>query len=158
MPRSFHPGQRNAPTFFQLTRPAHYKLSGAPIMKPRCNKPYEVGFAEQLNSLIYYHLENHESGRHHLQVLEENAFARKHVAPKKGMKKSTFFELNSSRGLEQMSYMFKELQVEASETILPQYEYLGDLIAVDGSLLDAVLHVLGRLLQDFQKSQSSSWL
>lgn len=139
MPRSLHPGQRNAPTFFQLTRPAHYRLSEAPIMKPKCNKPYEVGFAEQLNSLIYYHLENHDSGRHHLQVLEENAFAQKHVAPKKGMKKSTFFELNNSRGLEQMSYMFKELQIEASETILPQYEHLGNLVAVDGSLLDAML-------------------
>lgn len=139
MPRSYHPRERNAPSYFKLAKPVHAKLAGAPVMKQKCNRPYEVGFAEQLDSLIYYHLENHESGRHHLQVLHEDSFAKKYIAPKQGMKKSTFFDLNNSRGLEQMSYMFNELQREASEKILPQYQNLGDLVAVDGSLLDAVL-------------------
>jgi hypothetical protein len=139
MPSSYHPHERNVPSYSKLTKSVHVKIPGAPDMKSASNKPYEVGFAEQLDSLIYYHLENHESGRHHLQVLQEDSFAKKYIAPKKGMKRSTFFELNNSRGLEQMSYMFNELQIEASEMVLPQYQNLGKLVAVDGSLLDAVL-------------------
>lgn len=139
MPKSYHPHERNVPSYSKLTKPVHVTIPGAPAMKSASNKSYEIGFAEQLDSLIYYHLENHESGRHHLQVLQEDSFAKKYVAPKKGMKRSTFFELNNSRGLEQMSYMFNELQIEASEKVLPQYQNLGKLIAVDGSLLDAVL-------------------
>lgn len=140
MPRSFYPCQRrDAPTFFKVTKPIQQLLPNAPIMVPNSNKPIEVSFADQLNSLIYYHLENHDSGRHLLQSLEEDTFARNHVAPSGGMKRSTFFEMNSSRGLEQMTYMFNELQKQASGIVQYQYEHLGTLIAVDGSLLDAVL-------------------
>ncbi len=154
MPRSFYPCQsRNAPTFFKVTRPAQKLLPNAPIMVSNSNKPIEVDFADQLNSLIYYHLENHDSGRHLLQALEEDTFAKSHIAPLGGMKRSTFFELNSSRGLEQMTYMFNGLQKQASGVIQHQYENLGDLIAVDGSLLDAVLSMYWA---DYRKSSKKA--
>ena len=139
MPRSYHSGRRNPPTYFQVIKPAQRLLGAAPPLKSRGNKPLGVSFEEQFYSLIYFHLENHESGREHLQALDEDDFARKHIAPEKGMKRSTFFEMNNSRGLEQMSYMFQELQKKASGVVLPQYTDLGALVAVDGSLLDAVL-------------------
>ena len=124
MPRSFYPCQsRNAPTFFKVTRPVQKLLPNAPIMVSNSNKPIEVDFADQLNSLIYYHLENHDSGRHLLQSLEEDTFAKTHIAPIGGMKRSTFFELNSSRGLEQMTYMFNELQKQATENVQYKYEF-----------------------------------
>lgn len=140
MPRSFYPcPRRNAPTYSKLTKPVQELLPGVPVMVSNSNKPIEVDFADQLNSLIYYHLENHDSGRHLIQSLQEDTFARNHIAPNKGMTRSTFFEMNNSRGLEQMTYMFNELQKQASGIVQSKYGYLGTLIAVDGSLLDAVL-------------------
>ena len=42
MPRSLHPGQRNAPTFFQLTRPAHYRLSETPADHKETRKDWAL--------------------------------------------------------------------------------------------------------------------
>lgn len=116
-----------------------YLLRYAPDMKSRGNKPLGISFEDQLNSLIYYHLEEHDSARHHIQVLAEDDFAKKYIAPKQGMKRSTFSEINNSRGIEQMTYMFNALQKQAAGIVQPQYKDLGDLIAIDGTLIDAVL-------------------
>jgi len=48
-------------------------------------------FEDQLNSLIFFHLEEHTSGRHLVQSLKEDDFARTHIAPEKGIAKSSFF-------------------------------------------------------------------
>jgi len=40
-------------------------------------------FEDQINILVYFHLEEHHSGRHLLQVLKENYFARQYIAPEK---------------------------------------------------------------------------
>ena len=96
-------------------------------------------FEDQLNALVFYHLEEHESGTHLVQVLEEDTFAREHIAPKDGIKKSSFFEAINTRGLEQLTVVFNELQAQAAATIPKQFEHLGDLVAIDGSLINAVL-------------------
>ena len=77
-----------------------------------------MDFEHQLKALIFYHLEEHTSGRHLLQVLEEDDFAREVIAPLDGIKKSSFFEAINSRGLEQLTYVFQELQAKAAK-ILP---------------------------------------
>ena len=43
-----------------------------------------------------------------MQVLEKDKFAREVIAPKKGIKKSSFFEAINSRGLEQLTCVFNE--------------------------------------------------
>jgi hypothetical protein len=96
-------------------------------------------FEDQLNALVFYHLEEHESGTHLVQVLQEDTFAREHIAPKDGIKKSSFFEAVNTRGLEQLAHVFNELQAQAAATIPKQSEHLGELVAVDGSLINAVL-------------------
>jgi hypothetical protein len=103
-------------------------------------------FADQINILVYFHLEEHHSGRHLLQALRESDFARRYIAPEDGIQKSSFFEDISSRGLEQMIELFEKLYVKAAKQLPKGHAELGDLTLIDGSLIDAVfIHVLGRL-------------
>jgi hypothetical protein len=96
-------------------------------------------FEHQLNALIFFHLEEHTSGRHLIQTLQEDEYARNNIAPPAGIQKSSFFEAMRERGLEQFLFVFQELQKQAS-TLLPlKFPELGELVAIDGSLIDAVL-------------------
>jgi len=51
-------------------------------------RPLQMTFEERLNALILFHLERRTSGRHLLQVLEEDEFARKAVANPKVSKRA----------------------------------------------------------------------
>jgi len=96
-------------------------------------------FEEQLHALIFFHLQEHTSGRHLLQSLKEDCFAREHIAPKKGIAKSSFFEAMNERGLEQFLQVFEALLQQAGQVLPDQHPELGRLVAVDGSLIDAAL-------------------
>jgi hypothetical protein len=96
-------------------------------------------FEDQLHALIYFHLEEHTSGRYLLQALEEDDFARDAIAPSEGIKKSSFFEAINTRGLEQLAEVFQTLYGKATRTLPKEYTDLGDLVSIDGSLVDAVL-------------------
>ncbi len=98
-----------------------------------------MNFEDQLNALIFFHLEEHTSGRHLVQTLQEDDFARNNIAPADGISKSSFFEAVNERGLEQFMYVFQELQKKAVKVLPKQFAELGDLVAIDGSLIDAVL-------------------
>ena len=96
-------------------------------------------FEEQLNALVYFHLEEFASGRHLIQALKQDDFAKECVAPPKGIKKSAFFEAINTRGLEQFSQLFTPLVADASKILPAEFAHLGDLVSIDGSLIDAVL-------------------
>ncbi|MGW8158368.1 MAG: IS4 family transposase [Desulfoprunum sp.] len=126
-------------SFKKLKRPLKKILKKAPQLESRCNRPLQMDFNDQLNALIFFHLEEHTSGRHLIQNLKEDDFAREHIAPEKGISKSSFFEAMNDRGLEQFLYVFNALQ-EQARTVLPQkFPELGQLVAIDGSLIDSVL-------------------
>ena len=76
-------------------------------------------FEDQLKALIFFHLEEHTSARHLLQILEEDDFARGVIAPEEGIKKSSFAEAINTRGLEQLTYIYHNLQTQAVN-ILPK--------------------------------------
>ena len=57
----------------------------------------------------------------------------------KVLKKSSFSEAVNHRGLEQLLYIFEKLQADAASTLPKEYAHLGDLVSIDGSLIDAVL-------------------
>lgn len=101
-------------------------------------------FEDQLKILTYYHLEEHSSGRHLLQILKQEDFAATHIAPPDGIEKSAFFEAINSRGLEQMVHVYENLQKQATAKlpIAKKISGLGELVAVDGSLIDATLSML----------------
>ena len=140
MRRSKYPSFKfSALSFRQLENPLAKILEETPKLLSRCNRPLQMEFKDQLNALIFFHLEEHTSGRHLIQSLKEDDFAREHVAPEKGIAKSSFFEAMNERGLEQFLYVFEALQKQAA-TVLPQrYTELGQLVSIDGSLIDAVL-------------------
>lgn len=130
---------RKLPSFTLLTKPMRNKLSAVSLLTARGNRPLQMEFEDQLNALIYFHLEEHTSGRHLLQTLKEDDFARENVAPAAGIEKSSFFEALNSRGLDQLMEVFLALQADAARILPKEFEKLGDLIAIDGSLIDAVL-------------------
>lgn len=141
MPYAWIPGtpQNKINTYLKLMRPVNDTLSDLTPLTSGCNRPLQMTFEDQINILVYFHLEEHHSGRHLLQVLKENDFARQYVAPEKGIQKSSFFEDISSRGLEQMLELFEKLYARAAKQLPRGHAELGNLTCIDGSLINAVL-------------------
>jgi len=141
MPISFCPDRKKISTesFHNFYRPIKTILPKAPLLKSRGNRPLKMNFEDQLKNLIFFHLEEHVSARHMLQVLEEYDFARKNIAPKDGIKKSSFSEAINERGLKQMQFVFKKLAQQASDLLPDRHAGLGELVSIDGSLINAVL-------------------
>lgn len=67
-------------------------------------------------------------------ILPEHISLRKKVLPR-----VLFFEAMNARGLEQFLYVFDELQKQAGDLLPQRYPELGQLVAIDGSLIDAVI-------------------
>jgi len=139
MPYTFKPVRgRSAPSFNQLYKEIPNILLASPLLTSRGNRPLQMEFEDQLKALIFFHLEEHHSSQHLLQVLEEDVFAREVIAPKEGIKKSSFSEAINTRGLEQFIYVYQRLQEQAAGLLPNGYPELGELVAVDGSLIDGV--------------------
>ena len=134
----------NALTIVRLFTPFKAALDPVPILEARGNRPLQMTFEDQLKILTYYHLEEHTSGRHLLQVLAQEDFAATHIAPPDGIKKSAFFEALNSRGLEQMVQVYENLQKQATAKLplAKEFSDLGDLVSVDGTLIDATLSMV----------------
>lgn len=128
-----------APSFKQVTQPITNILPDVPRLESRGNRPLQMNFEDQLNALIFFHLQEHTSARELIQVLKEDDFARNTIAPEEGISRSSFSEAINERGLEQFLYVFQRLQKQASSLLPKKYANLGDLVSIDGSLIDAVL-------------------
>jgi len=114
-------------------------MKDMPELQSRGNRPLQMSFQEQLQALVYFHLQGYESAQQLLQALKEDDSARQHIAPAQGIEKSSFSELINTRGLEQMLHVFKNLQASACKLIPGVDTDLGQLVAIDGSLIDATL-------------------
>jgi len=148
--KSFH-----VPSFNKLRMPLFSVLADVPELLARGNRPLQMTFEDQLNALIFFHLEEHISGRHLVQTLQEDDFARNNIAPADGIRKSSFFEAVNERGLEQFMYVFQELQKKAVKILPKNFTEFGDLVAIDGSLIDAVLSMAWA---DYQKKSKKAKL
>lgn len=122
--------------FYLPIEKAKYRM---PQLTSRGNRPLQMTFDDQLKTLIFFHLQEHTSAQHLLQVLEEDDFARNNIAPEEGIKKSSFAEAINTRGLEQLSHIYQNLQSQAIKALPKEHDELGDLISIDGSLIDACL-------------------
>jgi len=94
---------------------------------------------ELINILTYYHLQEFSSGSELIQALQEDDYARQFIAPAGGIKHSTFFDTVNDCGVEQLLFVFTELQKQATGILPSRHSELGDLVAIDGSLIDSVL-------------------
>jgi len=140
MPHAFDPCQkRNKLEFFSLFQPAFEAMSHMPVLESRGNRPLQMSFEEHLRALVFFHLEEHHSAQHLLQVLEQDDFARSVIAPKNGIKKSSFSEATNDRGIEQFMFVYQNLQTQALNILPQQNPELGNLVGIDGSLINATL-------------------
>jgi len=113
--------------------------SMTPELKSRGDRPLKMTFEDQLNALVYFHLQEHKSARHLVQDLKENSFAKEHIAPDGGIGRSSFSEAINHRGLEQLQFLFENLYKKALGVLPKEHAQLGELVSIDGSLIDAVL-------------------
>jgi len=111
----------------------------APELLSRGDRPLKMTFEDQLNALVYFHLQEHKSARHLIQDLKENVFAKENIAPGEGISRSSFSEAINHRGLEQLQFIFENLYKQALGVLPKEHTELGELVSIDGSLIDAVL-------------------
>ncbi len=126
-------------TFDNFITPITKILPNTPKLLSRGDKPLKMTFENELKALIFFHLQEHHSGRHLLQDLNENDFAKQNIAPEDGISRSAFFEAINNRGLEQLQFVFEHLYKRAEKILPKNHKDLGDLISIDGTLIDAVL-------------------
>jgi hypothetical protein len=107
--------------------------------KSRGKRKLKMTFQDFARVLVYYHLHEFSSGAEMLQKLEEDEFAKRLIAPKDPLKKSTFHEYLNERGLEQFQGIFDGLMSKSGATLPKEFMYLGELVSVDGSFIDSVL-------------------
>ena len=140
MPLTFDPRKNHGPIrYLRFFKPMFGTFQNMPPLEPRGNRPLQMSFEDHLQALVYFHLQEHTSATHLLQVLEQDDFARNHIAPEDGIRKSSFSEATNSRGLEQLLHVFHRLQAQAASILPDQSPELGSLICIDGSLIEATL-------------------
>lgn len=131
--------QQRIPTFHELFIPVQNIFHSVPPLEAKGNRPLQMNFEQQLKALIYYHLEEHSSGKDLLLKLQEDDFDRTEIAPPDGIKKSSFFKAINHRCIEQLLVIFTKLQANATKALPKEYEHLGgELVSIDGSLINAV--------------------
>jgi len=64
---------------------------------------------------------------------------KKNIAPDGGISRSSFSEIINGRGLEQLQFIFENLYSQAAGVLPKEHVELGDLVYINGSLIDAVL-------------------
>ncbi len=129
----------DSPTFTEFIAPVENLLPRITPLQSASNRPLTFTFHFQLRSLIYYHVEECTSARHLLQMIQSDPLTQQLLMPPTGLGKSTFYEANANRGLQQMLQLFDKLAKKVSRKLGIKHSQLGDLVAVDGSLIDATL-------------------
>jgi len=132
--------RRPTPSHFRaFFRPAKFHIDTIAPYKSRSNRELSMTFEDMAKTLVYYHLHEFSSGADLIQRLEQDEFAKQLVAPAGGLKSSTFHDCLNDRGLEQFQALFDGLASTAGASLPREFERLGDLVSVDGSLIDSVL-------------------
>ncbi len=87
------------PSFFQLCQPLKEIAPDAPQLISGEDKPLKMTFEDQLNALIFYHLEEHVSARHLIQVFKKDDFPVKTLPLKMALAEVVFLKLLIIEGL-----------------------------------------------------------
>lgn len=129
----------STPTFSTLLMPLEAHLRYLTPLESGSNKPLSYTFAHQVRGLVYYHVEAYTSGQDLLTAAGSDAFVNLLLVPKTGLGESTFYEANATRGSLQMQQLLDRLYKKASGCVSIPYVELGELMVIDGSLIDACL-------------------
>lgn len=128
-----------SPTFSTLMAPLEAILPTITPLESKGNRPITFSFELQVKSLIYYHTEEYTSAQALLEAMREEAFVRQPLVPEGRLGQSTFYEANATRGVPQMLEVMDRLSKKVSKRLGIAHPELGDLVALDGSLIDASL-------------------
>ena len=104
-----------------------------------CNRPITFTFEYQVKCLLYYHTGEYISAQALLQDMQNDESVKYLINCPEGFGESTFYEANSSRGVTQMLEVFDRLSRKVSKCLGIAHAQLGNLVAIDGSLIDASL-------------------
>src|SRR4030065_507108 len=129
MPRTLNPQapQGQEPSFEELWQPVENFSEDIPLLQSRGDRPLQMTFEQQLKSLILFHLEEYDSARHLLQVMEQDDFARTFIAPPAGIGRSSYGEALNTTGLGQLLLVYEKLQAQATATLPKAHATPGDL-------------------------------
>ena len=127
----------DSPSFEALVAPLETVLPTTTPLLSSSNRRITFTFEYQLRSLIYYHVEECTSAQDMLQKIEHDPFVHHLLVPPEGLGESTFYEANSTRGKIQMLETFDRLSNKVSKSLGLTHIELGDLMVIDGSLIDA---------------------
>lgn len=136
--RSKIPRQADYPTWEAFNAPLREVLREVTPLESKSNRPIDFTFSDQIHSLVYLHVEQHASARGLIEDLNDPAHPPLEGLPD-GVARSTFFDALHSRGWPQMQEVFDRLGHKAARILGPSYKELGDLRAIDGSLIEATL-------------------
>jgi hypothetical protein len=129
----------DSPTFSRVIAPLEGLLPTITPLESGSNRPLSFTFDFQVKSLIYYHIEDCTSAQALLQAMQEDAFLRHTMVPEEGLGESTFYEANASRGVLPMLEVLDRLSKKVSRCLGMAHPDLGDLMAIDSSLIEASL-------------------
>ena len=130
----------SSPTFSMLIAPLETILTEITPLESTSNRCITFTFDYQLKSLIYYHTEEFTSAQALLEEMkDEDSFTYTNLVPEVGLNESTFYEASATRGVTQVLEVFDRLARKVSKRLGFAHAQLGDLVAVDGSLMDATL-------------------
>ena len=126
----------------QLLGPVENIFPKSAPPQSKCNKPLALTAEEFLNILTYFHLQEYSSGRVLIQPLQGDTYARSLVAPADGIKRSTFSIGWTTEVLRNLFMCSQDCNNGFCRPSSPsQYVERGDLVTIDGSLLDPVLEM-----------------
>lgn len=131
--------QPSSPTFARLIAPLEAQLSHLTPLVSRSNRPLSFTFAYQVRALVYYHTEAYTSAQDLLQAAAWDPFVHQVIVPEAGLGESTFYEANATRGSRQMLELVDRLSKKVAKRLPGPSPELGELVAIDGSLVDASL-------------------
>jgi len=128
-----------SPTFSRLIAPLETQLPYLPPLVSGSNRPLEFTFDFQVRALVYYHTEAFTSAQDLLQAAHDDPWANRLIVPDTGLGESTFYEANATRGSHQMLALVDRLSKKVSRQLKVAPLALGELVAIDGSLIEASL-------------------
>ena len=141
--------ERPMPTWEALCAPLQGVLPQIAPLESRSNHPIEFTFSEQVFTWVYFHVEEYASARGLLEDLQDPGQPLPAGLPSGGVAKSTFFDALHSRGLPQRMDVFDRLSRKAAKAVGMKHEELGELRALDGSLIEATLSAVSQGLSTY---------
>lgn len=131
-----------SPTFTLLVAPLQTILPTVTPLESSSNREITFTFESQLKSLIFYHVEEYTSAKALLEEIQDNQSVKDILIPEAALGGSTFYEANSYRGATQMLEVFDALSRKVAKRLRVDHAWLGELTAIDGSLIDATLSMI----------------